>query len=153
MEHRNKHLIESHAAEVQKEKDEIKAVNKKLKTIEEKEARLEIEKNKFEKAKKFQIQKETKVCQTDENPDVPYYITIPLPPIFSLQLCHATPPIKFLSRSLPRLDRIKWCQPEDYMVDEVDEFLNYQHDQEIKQFYEDAKTKALENKSINGNMI
>jgi hypothetical protein len=84
LEHRNKHLIESHAAEVQKEKDEIKAVNKKLNTIEEKEPR-EIEKSKFEKAKKFQIQKETKVCQTDENPDVPYNITSPLS-----MPCHAS---------------------------------------------------------------
>ena len=152
LEYRNKHLVESHAAEVRKEKNDIKTVNKKLKKIEEKEAKFEIEKTKFEKARNIKIPRETKVCQTDESPDVPYNITTPLPPIFSSQLCHATPPIRFLSRSLPRLDKISWCQPEDYMVDEADEYLNYQYDQEIKQFYVDARNKAIENKGTDENM-
>ena len=117
----NKNLIDSNANELRKERN-----------VEEKEARLEIDKSEFEKAKRIKVLSETKVCQTDEHPDVPYNIQTPLPPIFSIQLCHiATPPINFLSRSLPRLDKISWCQPEDYMVDEAEEFLNYQYDREI----------------------
>ena len=50
--------------------------------------------------------------------------------------------IHFLSRSLPRLDKIKWCQPEEYMVDDMDEYLNDQYEQELKDFYTEAREEA-----------
>ena len=31
------------------------------------------------------------------------------------------------------------AEPEDWVVNKADEYLNYQHDQQIKQFYKDAK--------------
>ena len=68
-----------------------------------------------------------------------YNVTSPLPPIFSSQLCFSTPPIHFLSRSLPRLDTIKWCQPEEYMVDDADEYMNNQFEQDLKDFYIEAR--------------
>jgi hypothetical protein len=53
-----------------------------------------------------------------------------------------TPPIHFLSRFLPRLDKIKWCQPDEYMVDEVDEYLNDQYEQDLKDFYIEERENA-----------
>ena len=146
LELKNRNLQEfkaAKAAEDKSEKIKIKNINKKLKTLEEKEARLNIEKIKLEnEVKKMEVVTETKVCQTDNHPEIPYAITTPLPPIFSSQLCHATPPIHFLSRSLPRLDKISWCEPDDHIVNEAEEYLNFQYDQEIKQFYQDAKQQA-----------
>ena len=130
------------AAEERKEKLELKNKSKKLKAIEEKLAKFEMENNNLERKANLKIEKEDKICQTDHTPDLPYKITSPLPPIFSSQLCHATPPIHFLSRSLPRLDKICWVKPDDSYVDEAEEFLNYQYDQQVKQFYLDAKEQA-----------
>ena len=153
LESKNRSLVEfkaTKAAEDKSEKVKIKTINKKLKTIEEKEARLNIDKIKLEnEAKKMKVVTEVKVCQTDNHPEIPYEITTPLPPIFSSQLCYATPPIHFLSRSLPRLDKICWSEPEDYMVDEAEEFLNFQYDQQIKQFYQDAKQQAQDQRVTN----
>ena len=81
------------------------------------------------------LKTDLKSSQTHQHPEIPYKITSPLPPIFSSQLCFSTPPIHFLSRSLPQLDKIKWCQPEEYMVDDADEYLNNQYYQEIKDYY------------------
>ena len=144
-----KNLLDYKAAKIaeeRKEKVEIKNKSKKLKAMEEKLAKVEMEKNDLERKAKLKIRKESKICQTDQTPDLPYEINSPLPPIFSSQLCHATPPIHFLSRSLPRLDKICWVQSEDNYLDEAEEFLNYQYDQQIKQFYLDAKEQAVAKK-------
>ena len=134
------------AAEERKEKVELKSKSKKLKAVEEKLAKVEMEKNNLERKARLKIGTEYKISQTDPTPDLPYKITSPLPPIFSSQHCHTTPPIHFLSRSLPRLDKICWVQPEDNFLDEAEEFLNYQFDQQIKQFYVDAKEQAHDKK-------
>ena len=60
--------------------------------------------------------------QTKNHPDIPYLITDPLPPIFSMQLCHRSCPIHFLSRSMPRLDSILWCPPDDEILDAAEEY-------------------------------
>ena len=94
------------------------------------------------KTEKLLVKTDMKSSQTKLNPEIPYKVTFSLPPIFSSQLCFSTPPIHFLSRSLPRLDKIKWCQPEEYMVDEADEYLNNQYDQDLKDFYIEARENA-----------
>ena len=135
------------ATEVQNLKTDIKNLKKKLKLVEGEIVELEIQNvDLANEAKTVVIETEVKDCQTDSHPEIPYDVTAPLPPIFSLQLCHTTPPINFLSRSLPRLDKIRWCQPNEYMVDDAEEYLNYQYEQEIKEFYRGAKNKAREQK-------
>ena len=73
--------------------------------------------------------------QTDNHPDIPCLITDPMPPIFSMPLCHRSRPIHFLSRSLPRLDSIMWCPPDE-------EYLSEQYDREIEDFYLQAQEQA-----------
>ena len=80
--------------------------------------------------------------QTDYGPDIPYSITTPLPPIFNSQLLFKTPPIKFLSRSIPNLDKICWSQPDYGNTDEADEALADQYDREVKDFYIEACERA-----------
>jgi hypothetical protein len=78
--------------------------------------------------------------QTLANQDVPYSITEPLPPIFISQLLHHTKPIRFLSRSLPKLDSICWGKLNDTfedLADQAEEALNDQYDREIRYFYLD----------------
>ena len=129
---------------------EENAFEKKIKAVKEREARVEIEKMEFER--KIYLKKTklvTKICQTDQHPDLPYKITSPLPPIFGSQLLHHTPPIKFLSRSLPSLNKICWSQPnEDPYLDEAEEYLNWQYDQKVKQFYIDAKQTAEDKRKV-----
>ena len=131
------------ASEIQTLKTDMKNLKKKCKLIEEKVEEMKS----IDIANKAKtIETDVKVCQTDSHPEIPYDVTAPLPPIFSLQLCHATPPINFMSRSLPRLDKIRWCEPSEYMVDDAEEYLNYQYEQEIEEFYRDAKNKAWKQK-------
>ena len=111
-----------------------------------------MEKNDLERKVKRKIRKESKICQTDPTPDLPYEINSLLPLIFSSQLCHATPPIHFLSSSLSRLDKICWVQSEDNYLDEAEEFLNYQYDQQIKQFYLDSKEQTQDKKMSDQHM-
>ena len=56
---------------------------------------------------------ESKTTQSEENSDIPYCITSPLPPIFSSNLCHISPRIRFLSNSLLDLDHILWVKPDN----------------------------------------
>ena len=131
------------AAELQILKTDMKNIKKELKLAEEEVAELEMKNIDLANESKT-VEIDTKVCQTDSHPEIPYDITAPLPPIFSLQLCHASPPINFLSRSLPRLDKMRWCQPDEYVVNDADDYLNSQYEHEIKEFYDDARNKAQE---------
>jgi aminoglycoside phosphotransferase len=80
--------------------------------------------------------------QTNTHPDVPYLITDPLPPIFSMELRYKSRPINFLSRSLPNLNSFHWCPPDDDFVDAAEEYLADQYDREIQEFYSDAQEQA-----------
>ena len=89
-------------------------------------------------------------CQTDQHPDMPYEITLPLPPIFNSQLFHHTKPINFLARSLPSLDSICWGpRIEDNLTDQVEEALAEMYDREIDEFYlsERERSRATRNKT------
>ena len=66
--------------------------------------------------------------QTSSDPDIPYKITDPLPPIFSMQLCHKSCPIHFLSRSIPNLNSILRCPPDDKILNAAEEYLSEQYD-------------------------
>ena len=59
-----------------------------------------------------------------------------------MQLCHRSRPIHFLSRSLPRLDSILWCPPDDEILDAAEEYLSEQYDREIEDFYLQAQEQA-----------
>ena len=72
---------------------------------------------------KSRIEKQDISSQTNTNEDIPYKVTDPLPPIFSMELRHKSKPIKFLSRSIPNFNSILWCPP-----DEAKEFLADQYD-------------------------
>jgi hypothetical protein len=91
---------------------------------------------------KSRVEKQDISSQTDTNEDIPYKVTDPLPPIFSMQLCHKSRPIKFLSRSIPNFNSILWCPPDDDQIDEIEEFLADQYDREIEEFYLDAREEA-----------
>ena len=65
-----------------------------------------------------------------------------LPPIFSSQLCTISPTIKFLSRSIPNLDSLCWCHPDEDFRDEAEQALNEQYDRQVADFYEDEREKA-----------
>ena len=80
------------------------------------------------------IEKKEAPSQTDSLPDIPYHITEPLPPIFSSQLRYKSRPINFLSRSIPNLNSILWCPPEDEYCDAANEYLADQYDREIEGF-------------------
>ena len=125
---------------------EEKSIKKKVKALEKKEAELEVSKMKIERKTKLrQFASLDKGCQTNAHPDLPPKITEPLPPIFSSQFCYKTPMIKILSRSLPKLNQICWSQQdEDPYLDGAEEYLSWQHDQDIKQFYLDARQLALD---------
>ena len=62
---------------------------------------------------KSRVEKQDISSQTDTNEDIPYKVTDPLPPIFSMQLRHKSRPIKFLSRSIPNFNSILWCPPDE----------------------------------------
>ena len=83
--------------------------------------------------------------QTNSHFDIPYLVTDPLPPIFSMELRYKTKPIHFLSKSIPNLDSILWCPPDDEYLDEAEEYLSEQYDREVKDFYLEAREKAFYN--------
>ena len=91
---------------------------------------------------KFHTERNEVCSQTNANPDVPYLVTDPLPAIFSSQLCYKSRPIHFLSRSMPNLNSILWCPPDDEYLDAAEEFLAEQYDREIQEFYLEAREQA-----------
>jgi hypothetical protein len=99
-------------------KEELKLNKTKLKDSEEKVAQLEDILN---------VKVKDTSCQTKAHPDIPYRVSSPLPPIFSLQLCHKSRPI-FLSDSLPNLDSVCWCKPNEDFKNEAEEALAEQYD-------------------------
>ena len=54
--------------------------------------------------------------QTDLNPDIPYHVTEPLPPIYSsTAVKYKTPKINFPKQwSMPELSKITWGPDDDY---------------------------------------
>ena len=146
-----KNLLEDKVAKASEEKK----IKKKARAIEKKEAEIEVAKLKIERKVKLKRDSvKNQVCQTDHHPDLPLKISEPLPPIFSSQFCFKTPMIRILSRSLPRLDQICWTQEdEDPYLDGAEEFLNWQHEQDMKQFYLDARQVALDKRVTNNNNI
>ena len=60
-----------------------------------------------------------------------------------MQLVHRSRPIHILSRSMPNLNSILWCPPDDRVFDAAKEFLNEQYDREIQEFYLNARDQAL----------
>ena len=91
---------------------------------------------------KSRIEKQDISSQTNTNEDIPYKVTDPLPPIFSMELRHKSKPIKFLSRSIPNFNSILWCPPDDDFSEAANEFLADQYDREIEEFYLDAREEA-----------
>ena len=132
------------AVEEKTDKEGLKKLSKRIKMAEDEKAKIVIENTKL--FRQLNKSTESQMSQTDQHPDLPLKITDPLPPIFSSQLCHKTPSILFLSRSLPNLDKICWSKPDDAYLDEAEEYLNNQYDQEVKQFYLDARLEALNKK-------
>ena len=95
------------------------------------------------KSKAFYGCRKAKISsQTCIHPDIPYQITGPLLPIFTMQLCHKTPRIKYLSRSLARLNSILWCPADDEIGDAADEYLAEQYYDEIREKYSEAHEQA-----------
>jgi hypothetical protein len=86
----------------------------------------------------------SKSSQTDQNQDIPYYVTSPRPPIFSSQLFHHSKSIHFLSNSLPNLSTISWVRvtEEDAIPDEAEQALCDQYDRQVRAYYDDARDKA-----------
>ena len=88
------------------------------------------------------FEKQDIFSQTNTNEDIPYKVSDPLPPIFNMELCYKSKPIKFLSRSLPNFNSFLWCPPDDDFSEAADEFLADQYNREIKEFYLDAREEA-----------
>ena len=84
------------------------------------------------------------LCQTNNNIDIPYEVTAPLPPIFGSQLCRKSKPILFMSRSVPNLSTLSWVTitEEEMLMDEAEQALNEQYDRQIDEFYKDAKNRT-----------
>ena len=142
-------------AEEKEAKSKEKFLLKKIKALEEDKAKATLAKNKLERdLNQNKVPKDSKSSltdtilhseketQTQANIDTPYDISAPLPPIFSSNLCRITPPIKFLSRSLPNLSTILWVTPSADYLDEAEEFLSQQHDNMVKQMYRVKKEQA-----------
>ena len=72
-----------------------------------------------------------------------YKLGDPLPPIFSSQPCYQTKPI-FLSRSSPDVSKLTWVSTsgEEKLRDLADAVLDEIYDQEVKEFYREARRKA-----------
>jgi hypothetical protein len=117
-------------------KNQQAKTNNALKTIENERTELKIFKN------KSMIGRSETSSQTNAHPDIPYLVTDPLPPIFSMELCHKSRPIHFLSRSIPNLNSILWCPPDDEVANSAEEFLAEQYDREFKEFYIEARQQA-----------
>ena len=82
--------------------------------------------------------------QTMGSIDLPYMVTEPLPPIFGSQLCYRSKPIPYIAKSLPNLSTLSWVRvtEEDFMVDAAEQAINELYDNEVNEFYKDAKEKA-----------
>lgn len=91
---------------------------------------------------KLLIERKEVPSQTNSHPDIPYLVTDPLPPIFSSQLCYKSRPIHSLSRSIPNLNSILWCPPDDDYIDAAEEYLAEQYNREIQEFYLEAQEQA-----------
>jgi hypothetical protein len=87
------------------------------------------------------VKVESTSCQTEQNLDIPYKVTSPLPPIFSSELCYTSRKI-FLSNSMPNLTKMSWCQPSENFTDEAEEALAEQDDRIIREFYEDERERV-----------
>ena len=164
LESKIRNLMEFKAGKVAEERDaktKEKTLLKKIKALEEDKAKVTIAKNKIERdlnQNKVSTDSKSsltellvnleKESQTEASIDSPYDVKSPLPPIFSSNLCRITPPIKFLSRSLPNLSTILWVLPNTNYLDEAEEFLSQQHENMVKQMYrvkkEQAQTRKLE---------
>ena len=130
---------------------EVLEYNLKNKILESKEASKahEVEREELKVLRcKTNIQKKEALSPTESHPDIPYKITDPLPPIFSMQLCHKSRPIHFLSRSIPNLNSILWCPPDDEILDAAEEYLSEQYDREIEDLKTLKKVKCKYLKSI-----
>ena len=146
LEGKMKSLAEFKAEKLAEQKDfqsKEKLLKKQIKTFEEEKAKLSVTRKKLERDFNHnKVDKESVSIQTEHHIDIPYHISSPLPPIFSSNLCHRTPPIKFLSSSLPNLNTILWVLPDTSYVDEAEEFLSYQHDNMVKLVYRLRKEQA-----------
>ena len=148
LETKNKDLSEFKVLKEIEEKDfrhKIKTVDKKLKAIDEKEAKLKVDKMNFVKEKKEKDDKKiNNYSQTDANPDIPYKVTSPLPPIFSSRLCRQSRRISLFTNSLPNLSTIDWVTLtyEDILRDEAEEALSEQEDRLIEEFYLDERNRV-----------
>ena len=78
--------------------------------------------------------------------DLNYDISEPLPEIFKFNLCHISPQIRFLSRSLPNINTILWVKPDENFEEEAEEALNWLYDREIDDFFREHQRKALARK-------
>ena len=107
------------------------------------------------KTNQLMIKSVNTFTQTEEHPDIPYDITSPLPPIFSSQLCHITPKLRFLSKSAFHLDTICWVKPDDSYQEEAEEALNQQYDRNIEEFYlsERDRVRLSRMAELKGNII
>ena len=107
-------------------------LEKNIKTLERKVMKLETV-----------VVKKTVSMQTCCTIDTPYNVEDPLPPIFSSQLCYPTKPI-FLSRSSPDVSKLIWVSTseEEKIRDLADAALDEMYDQEVKEFYLEARRKA-----------
>jgi hypothetical protein len=135
--------------------DEVKTLtieNKKLGNLNE-DMKIET-KEVIEKLKQEKVDIETELrfltarkseevsSQTDQHPEIPYKVTSVLPPIFSSQVCWKSRPLH-LSNSLPSLDSICWCKPNENFEDEAEEALVEQYDRQVHEFYEDERDRLL----------
>ena len=99
----------------------------------------------FLREKKENDAKKINICsQTDPNPDIPYKVTAPLPPIFSSRLCRQSRRISLFSDSLPNLSTIACVTltHEDILRDEAEEALSEQDDRLIEDFYLDERERV-----------
>ena len=70
-------------------------------------------------------------------------MTLPLPPMFNSQLFHHTKTVKFLSRSLPRLDSICWGPKINNDIEEqIADVEAEMYEREIEEFYESEKERV-----------
>ena len=72
-------------------------------------------------------------CQTEQNLDVPYLVTSPLPPIFSSNLCFNSKRLT-LNKSLPNLSSIGWFGPDIEFTDEAEEALAEHYDRQVHDY-------------------
>ena len=132
-------------------------MNEQIQEISEREANLKDYEQKFERSQKMKdTLKVFKSTQTDSHPDAPYEITSALPPIFSSQLCHQSPQIRFLANSLPNLSTIAWIKitPEEALRDAAEDALNDQHDRQIAEFYISERDRVRnQREELNNNLM